>query len=151
MGVVRTKPTKIKKIAKTRDNFNCARTIAAELFRLVRWTPDGFAHNPTVERVLVEAMSYPPGASSAAKISLCWGVLADASVRDGLDVEQFSPQAIKRAVAGVPSASKDEVREALETMFGAERIAAMLVGIPRSFHEHAVDGLAAIVTFARAA
>lgn len=143
LGVVRTKPD--PKLSKTLDNFDAALKISAALLRLIRWTPDGAAEFVTIAEIRAEAMSYPPSASSAAKISLCWGAIATISALYAIPVYEASPQAIKRAVVGVPSASKNDVRNALEKAYGRARIASMLAGLSRELHEHPIDGLAATV------
>lgn len=141
MGVVR--PKRNPDLPITRDNFAAARIIGSALLGLVRWTPAGPGDIRTVDEIRAEAMSYPPGATSAAKISICWGAIATVAELHALPVRQASPQAIKRALCGVPSASKDEVREALEKRFGKRTIARLLAGIPASFMEHPSDALGA--------
>ena len=65
-------------------------------------------------------MSFPRNASTAGKMSICWGVLAAIAEARGLPIVQASPQALKRAVTGSSSASKDEVEFALLKRFGNE-------------------------------
>jgi Holliday junction resolvasome RuvABC endonuclease subunit len=54
--------------------------------------------NRLVDEIRAESMSYPPGASSAAKISICWGVLATITREYGIPLKQAAPQDIRKAL-----------------------------------------------------
>lgn len=109
---------------------------------------------PIVDEIRAEAMSYPPGAASAGKISVCWGVIASVTREFGIPVKQASPQTIRKAL-GLPKrsasekqAGKDDVLCAMEAKFGAQTIADLLAraGITRKDEgRHPVDSLAAAV------
>jgi Holliday junction resolvasome RuvABC endonuclease subunit len=54
--------------------------------------------NRLVDEMRVESMSFPPNASSASKISLCWGVLSAISQEFGIPLKQASPQTIRKTL-----------------------------------------------------
>lgn len=146
MGLVETE--RDARMKRSADNRRAIRIIARALRDLVRWTPNGPGDEVTVDAICAEAMSYPPGAIGPALISLCWGSIETTAERDGIEVFEASPQRIKRAVAGSPSASKAEMQAALNAMFGAREMHRMLSGVPDGDREHPYDGLGAIVTLA---
>lgn len=61
----------------------------------------------------VESISYPRNAGSAAKIGMSWGVITSFAFVEGLPILQASPQHVKKVIAGIRSASKEEVAEAV--------------------------------------
>jgi crossover junction endodeoxyribonuclease RuvC len=145
MGVIRTeKSSKKTGIRASDDNLNRAKEISRELATLIDH------HHITV--ICAETMSYPRNASAAAKMAMCWGVLATLADRYNLPITQASPQEIKKAVCGKKDASKEEVQEAVRTMFPvtAEGVTKqgcpyILREVPRSLWEHPFDALAAVV------
>jgi Holliday junction resolvasome RuvABC endonuclease subunit len=135
-GVVRTKKAKAKqRVLAADDNFRRAGEIGRALGRIM------LEHR--VDAVCAEAMSFPRSSSVAAKMAMCWGVLAQLCETWGLPLVQTSPQKLKRAVTGNASASKDDVAAALYTRL-PDALGA-LVGIPKSIHEHAMDAFGAII------
>lgn len=107
-----------------------------------------------VDEIRAEAMSFPPGAASAAKISICWGVLSTLTREYGIPLKQASPQTIRKVLqlpkrsVDEKQAGKDDVRLAMEKMFGERTIAVLLsnAGITRKDEgRHPIDALAAAV------
>lgn len=144
--VLTTRACKGGERSKSADNAKCAGDIAEGLDAAISFGLLGpFVANRKAAAMRVEAMSYPPGAKSPARTSLVWGALATLSRLRGVPIEQASPQRVKRALTGSASASKDEVREALERRFGRRRLEVLLAGVRRSLREHAHDALAAAV------
>lgn len=135
-GVVRSKKAKPKqRVLAADDNFRRAREIGRALGRIM------LEHR--VDAVCAEAMSFPRSSSVAAKMAMCWGVLAQLCETLGLPLVQTSPQKLKRAVTGNASASKDDVAAALYIRL--PNALGALVGIPASIHEHAMDAFGAII------
>lgn len=170
--VLTTKPWKGKgkKPTKSADNARCAGDLAVSLdAELSRWRYATDARGEqrdgtvTIECLYVEAFSVPNVklardpmrlqalTSSACKTALVWGVLAMFSRLRGVPIFQVSPQRVKRVLTGKPSASKDEVSEALCARFGTRRLAKLLVGVPMPLRNHAYDALAAAVAIALSA
>jgi Holliday junction resolvasome RuvABC endonuclease subunit len=128
------------------SNFDAAQNLARVLMDLFNRHPIG--------EIRAEAMSYPPSASSAAKISTCWGVLAAMTLAYGILVKQASPQTIRKTL-GLPKRSakektkcKEDVVNAMEQRFGKSTIAQLLAaeGITRKADkQHPIDALAAVV------
>jgi crossover junction endodeoxyribonuclease RuvC len=145
MGVIRTE--KANKKAKTRaseDNLVRAKEIAQELATLID------RHHITV--ICAETMSFPRSSSVAAKMAMCWGVIATLADRYNIPVTQASPQEIKVAVCGKKSASKQEVQTAIHALFPVtdQRVTNcvrtdILRDVPPSLREHPFDALAAVV------
>jgi crossover junction endodeoxyribonuclease RuvC len=136
LAVIRT----VKDNAKRRtyaadDNLRRAR----ELHRVI----DDLIVANGVRAIAAEAMSFPRNASNSAKMALCWGVLVSIAEARGLPIVQASPQALKRAVTGSTTASKDEVEFALLKRFGND-LEDLFTG-PDGQREHAFDALAAVV------
>lgn len=136
-GVLVTKKSdKKKKILSTDDNFSRAKAISLFLSNLLdTWD---------IALVCAESMSFPPSASAAAKMAMCWGVVACLAQTRGIPVFQASPQEVKVAVHGSKSASKEEV-EASVIKKGFD-ISDLLKGTARSLHEHAYDATAVVLT-----
>jgi Holliday junction resolvasome RuvABC endonuclease subunit len=136
LGVLRTeKSSKKQNVLAAADNFRRAREIGRALARILL--------ENNVDAICAEAMSFPRSSSVAAKMAMCWGVLAQLCEALCLPLVQASPKDIKRAVTGSAAASKDDVQAALSSRFPD---AVGLVGsIPRSFHEHAFDAVGAVV------
>jgi Holliday junction resolvasome RuvABC endonuclease subunit len=117
------------------DNLRRTRELARAFARLV------VEHG--VRAICAESMSHPRNASNSGKMSLCWGALAAVAEAHGLPLVQASPQAIKLAVAGAKTASKDDLEFALLQRFG-NATEALFTG-PDGQREHAFDALAALV------
>lgn len=138
LGMIKTEPGEGPK---SRDNYRCAGEIAVALNDVI-----SIFDGERVSLVCAEAMSYPPGAASAARISIAWGVVA--SVTYGIPFDEASPQRIKKAVVGRVGASKRDVQDALIDRFGIGRMERLLVRVKRGSWEHPCDALAAVVALA---
>lgn len=137
MGVIRTeKSAKKLNVLSTSDNIRRGREIAGRLGDLY--------HNYWVDCVCAEAMSFPRSSSVAGKMCLSWGILIDKSRVWKVPIMEASPQAVKMAVCGNKSASKDAVQAALVKRYGA-MVDRGLGDLPTGQHEHAFDALAAVV------
>lgn len=137
LGIIRTeKSDKKRKVLASDDNLRRAR----ELVRAFHPIAEG-----TVA-ICAEAMSFPRNSSAAAKVAMCWGVVACLSELMDVPIVQVSPKELKRAVCGNATASKEEVAKALDQRFG-RTFAEELVGkgVAPSFHEHPYDALGAVV------
>jgi Holliday junction resolvasome RuvABC endonuclease subunit len=145
MGLIRTE--KANKKAKTRaseDNLVRAKEISAELATLID------RHHISI--ICAETMSYPRNAAAAAKMAMCWGVIATLADRYNLPVTQASPQEIKKALCGKKDASKEDVQSAIYSLYPVtdSRVTNciktdILRGVPPSMREHPFDALAAVV------
>ena len=155
LGLIGT--TEVDDLSVSQSNF----VSGQDLYAAVRDLVVDERGNIIVDEIRAEAMSYPPGASSAAKISICWGVLATITREYGIPLKQASPQDIRKAL-NLPDRSvkrekrpkrpkgspkeprqkrtskekeqiKDDVLRAMEARFGADTIAILLVraGITR--------------------
>lgn len=140
MSVIRTKKaSKKQNVYASEDNLNRARDITEELLKLLH------SEFGEVQAVCAETMSFPRSSSVAAKMAMAWGVLAALTAQYNLPVVQVSPQGLKKAVCADASASKDEVKTALERLFGKELLASLVTDIPAGEHEHPYDALGAVV------
>jgi Holliday junction resolvasome RuvABC endonuclease subunit len=92
-----------------------------------------------------ETMSYPRNAATAAKMSMGWGVIAAVAEEFKLPVTQASPVKIKQAVTGSPTASKEEVMNALRRRYKGEFFP-FQEAVPESQWEHGFDAVGSVVT-----
>lgn len=135
-GVFNTAPSdKKRKVLSTDDNFRRAKEISEFLSMLCA--------EFDVKLICAESMSYPPSASAAAKMAMCWGALAMLSYKKSIPLIQASPQEIKLNVCGSKSASKLDVENAVQSHLDID---SHLVKVPRGKREHAFDAGAAILT-----
>lgn len=93
-----------------------------------------------VVAVCCESQSWPRNAGAAAKVAMAWGVLAEIARARGVPIVQASPQRIKLAACGRRSATKLEVRAAMDKRYPLHP------PWPRrkADVEHAADALAAV-------
>jgi len=96
--------------------------------------------------IVCEAMSYPRNASTAGKMSLCWGAIGALSTIHNIDLVQVSPQNIKKCVAGIKTASKDDIINSINKIMDQSEIEALLkkTNVPSSLREHAYDAFGAV-------
>ncbi|MCC6811727.1 MAG: crossover junction endodeoxyribonuclease RuvC [Deltaproteobacteria bacterium] len=135
-GVVRTKKAKPKQsVSASIDNFRRAQEIGRALGAL--------ALDHRVDVVCAEAMSFPRSSSVAAKMAMCWGVLAQLCQVLRVRVVQASPQEIKRALTGRTNATKDDVGAAVSLRF--PDCVGIVGPLPRGLDEHAYDAVGAAV------
>mgnify|MGYP006274615547 CR=1 FL=1 len=140
MGVVRTqKANEKRKVRASEDNLERAKEIAKEIQTILTLYPTSL--------ICAETMSYPRNSAAAAKMAICWGILAAVAQQRGIAITQASPQEVKKAVCGKKDASKDEVKAAMNAMFPAELTGSMglCANIPASVQEHPYDALAAVL------
>ena len=145
LGVIRTeKSTAKRNVRASEDNLERAKEIAQELRALI----DKYR----VQLICAETMSYPRNSSAAAKMAMCWGVLAALAGQYNIPIAQATPQEVKKAVTGKKDASKEEVQEAVRALFtslqGGEAKHGgpyVLRAVPRSLWEHPYDATAAVI------
>lgn len=141
MGVFRTDKSNAKqKVFASDDNLRRAREIYRFLRDLLRDGP----HGP-VRAICAETMSYPRNSATAAKMSMCWGVLAGLSEEFDIPVLQATPQGLKKNVAGKKTASKTGIQRALYKLYGKDVLKELCSGTPASCLEHPYDALGAVV------
>ena len=104
-GVIETKKSNKKTNTLAADD-DTARTleVAAVLSSLIE------TYRPIL--ICSEAMSWPRSSSAARKVALAWGALI-ALAGDRIPINQVSPQNLKQAVVGSPTAAKSEVEAAM--------------------------------------
>lgn len=145
LGVIRTEKSSAKRnVRASEDNLERAKEIAAELRKLIS--------TYEVKLICAETMSYPRNAAAAAKMAMCWGVLAATALQYDIPITQATPQEVKKAVTGKKDASKEEVQEAVKRLYPplAENVTKsggpyILREVPRSLWEHPYDATAAMV------
>lgn len=141
MGVLRTEKSDAKRNSlASDDNVRRAREIHGFLRDLLRDGPHGL-----VRAICAETMSFPRSSSVAAKMAMCWGVIAALSAEFDIPVLQATPQGLKLKVSGAKTASKDDVQKALEHTFGRRKLADLCKGTPPSLQEHPFDALGSVL------
>ncbi len=103
-------------------------TIERDLVEVVR------AHAPIVASV--EALFYAKDAQAAAKLGHARGVVLLVCARAGLEVFEYAPALVKRAVAGSGRAEKSQVAQMIR----------VVLGLPSAPPADAADALALAVT-----
>lgn len=130
LAVAHTAPSSRKRAVRSSDDvLRRARELHDALQNIVS------RHQPAC--ICAEAMSYPRSSSSAAKMSVSWGLIASL----GLPVVQVSPQEIKRALCGRADASKTDIQEALMRRLGSWQFDRL----EKSDIEHAADAAGAVL------
>ena len=145
VDVIRTqKSAKKKGVKAADDNFHRGQAISAVLHETVKeWQPVAIA---------AEAASWPRNAGATAKVAMSWGILIDLCHVYQLPMVQGSPQEIKKALCNDKSASKEDVRRALEALYPDEfepfkaRYPAKKPPRPNGQWEHGFDAIGAVVT-----
>jgi crossover junction endodeoxyribonuclease RuvC len=133
LAVVRTEKSHRKlEVRASDDNVRRAVQLTKGLCRFVD------KHNPVA--IAVEAQSWPRNAGSSAKVGIAWGVVAATASWYGLAVVQTSPQALKKAVCGPKTATKEDVIAAIE-----ERFPDIEWPKPKGVVEHAADAIGAVL------
>jgi crossover junction endodeoxyribonuclease RuvC len=140
MSVFQTKKASEKrKVRASEDNLERAKEISKEIGDLIqRWD---------VKLICAETMSFPRSSSAAAKMAMCWGVLAAIAQDRKLPITQASPQEIKKALCGKRDASKEEVQGVLNLLFRRDLVGpnSAVSQIAKSALEHPYDALAAVI------
>lgn len=148
--IIRTDVIRTQKSAKKTgvkaadDNFRRAQAISAMLHEVVKeYQPMALA---------AEAASYPRNASASAKIAMAWGILADICHVYQLPMVQATPQDIKKALCNNKSASKEDIRRAMEARYPDQfedfkaRFPAKKPPQPNGQWEHGFDAAGSVVT-----
>lgn len=136
LRVIRT--DKLKGRKSTEDNLERSIEISKTLFAVL----DEF---PGIKIVCAESMSYPPNASTAAKMSLCWGVIAALIQQKDLAWVQQSPQEIKKKVCGNRAATKEDIQAAVVALFSGQDLASLHPKVPKTKEEHLYDAAASVL------
>ena len=140
MGVFTTEKSSAKKnVTDSDDNVRRARDIWVFLRDLLTKGP----HGP-IRAMCAERMSFPRNSSVAAKIAMCWGVVAALSAEYDIPLLQTSPQDLKLKVVGNKTAKKPEVMKALELRFGAP-LKKLCANVNGERLEHPYDALGTVV------
>jgi Holliday junction resolvasome RuvABC endonuclease subunit len=141
MGVFHTQKGDRKQgVLASDDNFRRARELAVFFDEAVN----------DIHVACSESMSYPRNASNAAKVALCWGVLASLCEAKSLPMVQASPQEVKKVLCGKKDASKEDVQQALNVRFNwVPKKMLEEQKVTKSDLEHPYDALAAVVACAR--
>lgn len=89
---------------------------------------------------VVERMSYPRSAPVSHKMGLAWGAVVAATTNGNIPIVQISPQAVKKALTGSRSASKDAIQQTLHAQYGIDP------GLfTAAVREHVFDALGVVV------
>lgn len=136
VGVIATKKTATKHaMYASDDNFRRGREIYRTLTGLL--TDWG-----RVKAICAESMSFPRNASAAAKVAICWGILASLSEAHCIPFVQVSPQTVKKCLCGVVTASKTDVLHAVRKRYPTfDKLATTCA----TQLEHPTDAVATIV------
>lgn len=139
VGVLTTKKSAAKHaVYASDDNFRRSREIYRSLADLV-------SYRGHVMAICVESMSFPRSSSVAAKVAMCWGVLASLSESLGIPLVQISPQDVKKCVCNSRTASKTDVFKALCKRYPDMKPMCDAMKIPNTQLEHPTDALATVV------
>lgn len=126
------------------DNILRAQDIARRLGALLRYPEKAGA--VTVDAICSEAMSYPRNSTTAAKVSLTWGVVATLCELHALPIVQAAPQAIKKRMTGRKDASKEDIIQTLQAKYPQNpAVLRASVDICKTDREHPFDALASIL------
>lgn len=148
-GVIHTEKLETgEKMSGTIDGMERSKRIFKELEYVIRTS------RPNI--IVVESMSWPRNASSATKMALAWGACSGAieAVEFGAEkrwrppVIEVGPQAIKLAMAGERSATKEAVEKGAKFLLSDPKLAEEIVSRvkPASRREHCWDALGAVLT-----
>lgn len=135
---VTEKSDKKRKVLSADDNVRRAQQLARSLMNLV------VIKGNAIRIICAESMSAPRHSSSAAKLSLSWGVVSALSVVYGIPLVQASPQEIKLAATGKRNASKEDIQEAMRRELPGAEAAVSKTVTRKDDLEHPYDALAAV-------
>lgn len=141
MDLIETK--KNDELSVSEDNFNRAKDIYYRIKDLFK--PDIPNKYKGIDGIYVEAMSYPRNASTAAKMSLCWGALAGIVIEHRKPLVQLNPRKIKALVTGNNKASKKDMEISIRARFPETDFGILLQDVIASLHEHPFDALGTII------
>lgn len=110
VDVIRTqKSNKKQNVKAADDNFRRGKAISALLHSVVD------ERKPLA--IAAESASWPRNASASAKLAMSWGILIDICQVYSLPMVQATPQELKKAVCDKKTATKEEIRHALEERY----------------------------------
>jgi Holliday junction resolvasome RuvABC endonuclease subunit len=150
LGLIRTKKSdkKTNTLASS-DNSRRARKIASELREVIEKIE---AAGLTINLVTVEGQSIPRNASVTFKIGIAWGVLFAFVEERGWPLLEATPMQIKVATAGIKTATKGQVEEAIAIRPGFEKLKPLLLKMRKShntkskaFDEHPTDATGSVI------
>ena len=142
MGLIETvKSANKRNVRASEDNLERAKEIADALQKLIK--------DYNIRLICAETMSYPRNSGAAAKMAMCWGVIAALAHQHSIPVTQASPQEVKKAVCGKKDASKEEVQAAVAARFPVvaahDKDGDGILNVAKSKQEHPYDALAVVV------
>jgi len=137
LGTLRTaKADKKRKVLAADDNLRRAQELIRALYPLAS----------NAQAIVAESMSFPRNSAAAAKMAMCWGIVATLAEMNDLPIVQATPKEIKIAVAGVGTATKEDVAAAVCAKCGRQFSEELLAqGLPKGMHEHAYDAVASVL------
>ena len=145
VDVIRTeKSNKKLNVKAADDNFRRGQAIAKVLDEVVK------EYQPMA--ITAEAASWPRNAGATAKVAMSWGILIYLCYQYRLPMAQASPQEIKKALCDDKSATKEDVRRALEGRYPDQfnefkhRFPARKPPKPNGQWEHGFDAIGSTVT-----
>ncbi len=143
LGVLRTKKSKEKVLLRDDNHRRCGELVRALL---------QITHGRRPHVICAEAISLGGGGAEARKqistmtnMGRVWGIVDTLTEIFEVALIQVAPQTIKKACCGVVSASKADVRVALDARFDGALEEALSQIRAAKQHEHPVDATGAIV------
>ena len=137
-GVIATKKSK-EKVATTLDSIRRARSIYVELGKVL-----SSELGLRIDLICLEAMSWPRNASSSIKMAIAWGAIAPLLADRPLI--PIGPMALKMAVSGKKTASKEEVASGVRSLMPLATSRVLREFVQKaSLQEHCWDALGAIL------
>lgn len=145
VDVIRTeKSTKKQNVLSVDDNFRRARAISVVIRHQVK------IYRPAA--MTAESLSLPRNSSSASKVSMSWGILACIVEAWQIPMMQVTPQGLKKKVCGFKTASKEDVRHAMEERYPGQfdafkkKFKPKKPPKPNGQWEHGFDAVASVVS-----
>ena len=133
-----TKVDKKRGVRASDDNVLRAREIYTKFEEILT------RNNNNVVAITAETMSFPRNSSIAAKMAMCWGVIAAIAERHKLPIVQASPKEIKKVLTGDGGASKEDVAKELMRRYEGQ-FADFFATANRGDLEHGFDAAATVV------
>lgn len=135
-GVIQTsKSDKKHKVFEADDSFRRTMDLAKALRSLC-------SQGVRTVGICAEALSLSPGwtINVCAKMGMAWGVIASLSEATDIPLLQAGPTAVKKAVCGVKTATKEEVQEAVVRLY--PEVFAKRLTVAPGLWEHCHDAVA---------
>lgn len=153
IALISTEPTTGRKgrVLSASDNTRRCR----EIFRTLRALVAPFEQTHRLVAIAIESLQTFGSIESSTKAGAGFGACCAVAEALGVPMFEVEPKDAKVALAGRPTATKDEVeagvRRAITHVVGFGGIEAMVAGIPRGRMEHPMDAAAIAITVARSA